>query len=54
MYWLLDIEIKQILVVSLNESHSRFDALSRTYEYRISTTKAPFDQLISHLCCWRS
>ena len=39
----LDIEIKQILVVS-NESHSRFDALSRTYEYRISTTKAPFDQ----------
>ena len=39
----VDIQIKQILRVS-NESHSRFDALSRTYEYRISTTKAPFDQ----------
>ena len=25
-----------------NDAHTRFDALSRTYEYRISTTKNPF------------
>jgi len=36
-----DISIFNIYVVD-NEKHTRFDAKSRTYEYRISTIKNPF------------
>ncbi|MCX6257117.1 MAG: tRNA pseudouridine(38-40) synthase TruA [Bacteroidia bacterium] len=36
-----DIAVKKIFAVK-NNAHSRFDALSRTYEYIICTTKDPF------------
>jgi tRNA pseudouridine38-40 synthase len=36
-----DIAIHNIVRVK-NEAHARFDAISRTYEYRISTKKDPF------------
>ena len=36
-----DIVVKQIHQVSA-KAHARFDAVSRSYEYRISTTKNPF------------
>ncbi len=41
-----DIVIKQIWQVS-DKAHARFDAVSRTYEYRISTEKNPF---LADLC----
>ncbi|MBN1650294.1 MAG: tRNA pseudouridine(38-40) synthase TruA [Bacteroidales bacterium] len=31
-----------------NDAHSRFDALSRTYEYRLRLRKSPFDQDITY------
>ena len=37
-----DIAINNIFLVK-NDSHARFSALSRTYEYRISTLKDPFN-----------
>jgi tRNA pseudouridine38-40 synthase len=36
-----DIAIQQIVPV-INEAHARFDAVSRTYEYRVSEYKDPF------------
>ena len=41
-----DIVVKKIFQVS-ETAHSRFDALSRSYEYRISTKKNPF---LTDLC----
>ena len=38
-----DISIRKLYKVSEN-SHARFDAISRTYQYRISLTKNPFLQ----------
>tara|TARA_B100000768_G_scaffold7432_1_gene8153 strand:- start:198 stop:932 length:735 start_codon:yes stop_codon:yes gene_type:complete len=38
-----DIVIKNIFNVN-NDTHARFTAISRTYEYKISTQKNPFDQ----------
>lgn len=43
----LDIAVKKILAVN-NEAHARFDAYSRTYEYRISYVKTPFFSELSH------
>ena len=40
-FLLKDIAIKQIISVSA-DAHARFDALSRTYEYRVVTQKNPF------------
>lgn len=42
-----DIAVKKILLVN-NDFHARFDAISRTYEYRISYTKTPFYSELSH------
>ena len=36
----VDIAVHKIIAVK-NEAHARFDAISRTYEYRISTLKEP-------------
>ena len=37
----IEIQLKQIHLVK-EDAHARFDALSRTYEYRFSTLKSPF------------
>ncbi len=41
-----DISVKDLYPVK-PEAHARFSALSRTYEYRISKNKDPFDTLLS-------
>ncbi len=38
----IEIQLKQIHLVK-EDAHARFDALSRTYEYRFSTLKSPFN-----------
>ena len=38
----IEIQLKQIHLVK-EDAHARFDALSRTYEYRYSTLKSPFN-----------
>ncbi|MGX1025237.1 tRNA pseudouridine(38-40) synthase TruA [Flavobacterium sp. CS20] len=38
-----DIAVQDIFEVSLHQ-HARFDAVSRTYQYRISTQKNPFEK----------
>ena len=38
----IEIQLKQIHHVK-EDAHARFDALSRTYEYRFSTLKSPFN-----------
>ena len=38
----IEIQLKKICLVKEN-AHARFDALSRTYEYRFSTLKSPFN-----------
>ena len=38
-----DIAIKKIYPVQA-DAHARFDALSRTYEYHLTTTKSPFSE----------
>ena len=38
----IEIQLKQIHLVK-EDAHTRFDALSRTYEYRFSTLKSPFN-----------
>jgi len=42
-----DIAVQDIFEVDLN-SHARFDAVSRTYQYRISTQKDPFEKDSAH------
>lgn len=42
-----DIAVKNIYEV-LPEAHARFDAIARTYEYRISLTNNPFIHAYSH------
>ena len=42
-----DISIKQIFKVE-DDYHSRFEAISRKYEYRISRTKNPFQKGLSY------
>ena len=43
-----DIAISKLYLVPKN-SHARFDAISRTYEYKISFTKDPFSQEIASI-----
>jgi tRNA pseudouridine38-40 synthase len=43
-----DIAIRRIFEAN-QEAHSRFHALSRTYEYRLRLTKSPFDREITYL-----
>ena len=38
----IEIQLKKICLVK-EDAHARFDALSRTYEYRFSTLKSPFN-----------
>ena len=38
----IEIQLKNICLVK-EDAHARFDALSRTYEYRFSTLKSPFN-----------
>ena len=38
----IEIQLKKIRLVK-EDAHARFDALSRTYEYRFSTLKSPFN-----------
>jgi tRNA pseudouridine38-40 synthase len=42
-----DIAVKQIFLVS-DETHARFDAISRSYEYHITTQKSPFLKDLSY------
>jgi len=45
----LNNEIAVFRIFKVNrEAHSRFDALSRTYEYRLRLGKSPFDQDITY------
>ena len=43
-----DIAIARIFEVN-RDAHSRFHAISRTYEYRLRQTKSPFDREITYL-----
>ena len=38
----IEIQLKKIFLVK-EDAHARFDALSRTYEYRFTTLKSPFN-----------
>ena len=38
----IEIQLKKIYLVK-DDAHARFDALSRTYEYRFTTLKSPFN-----------
>ena len=45
----LNTEIALFRIVKVNDkAHSRFDALSRSYEYRLRIGKSPFDQDITY------
>ena len=46
-----DIAIHRIFEVN-NDAHSRFNALSRTYRYYISTQKDPFNDALSWFCSY--
>jgi tRNA pseudouridine38-40 synthase len=47
-----DIAVQALYPVG-KEAHARFDALARTYEYRVSLTKDPFRRAYSHHA-WRA
>lgn len=46
-----DISVYNLLKVK-PQAHARFDAISRTYEYHISTTKDPFAREFSYFYPW--